>query len=594
MDTINYVDKQGNDYFPTPDPLAEKLVDCVDWNKVTTVLEPSAGQGSILKLIAKKINHLRDPELYSIDCIEIDPDLREALNYNFSEKGKAEIEAKKSEIALKYGCIEKHWGANSYYYVDKASNKIDLPDSDQDRLHAFDVELKGFFKSGIHIVHDDFLTYSEYKKYDLIIMAPPSSEGSKHLLKALNMQKNGGCVVCLLRADILKNPQTEEDKLVSELLTKYTADIEYTNQMAIIKVNIPENDSEPSLFDIRAKMNGYYMSSEEPVSLDFIQEAITRYKSEVEAGIDLIRSYHRMLPYLNSSFDKKDPFSKDPIIGMTNGEKEYGSENITINMYVKSVRRKYWQALLANQDFVGKLTSRIQNEYRDKIHSFSEYDFSEFNIRNLIDEINCQTKSDIKDEILKIFDSLTANDRSFTECEKNKIPFLGWNSSNACKIGKKSIVPCQVFSGYDGTPKTYNLGNLLIDIERTLNILRGKTTADIDISERIDRSFSNNNTKNISCRFFDVTFYKKGTVHITFTCPELIDRFNIYAARHKGWLPPSYGKKQYKDLTKEEKEVIDSFQGKEAYNKVLANPDIYLASPTDGIEQYNPFKLGND
>lgn len=66
-------------------------------------------------------------------------------------------------------------------------------------------------------------------------------------------------------------------------------------------------------------------------------------------------------------------------------------------------------------------------------------------------------------------------------------------------------------------------------------------------------------TKNIPCKFFDVTFYKKGTVHIVFKCPELIDRFNIYAAQQRGWLPPCYGKKKYKDMDEEEKAVIDSF-----------------------------------
>ena len=106
-------------------------------------------------------------------------------------------------------------------------------------------------------------------------------------------------------------------------------------------------------------------------------------------------------------------------------------------------------------------------------------------------------------------------------------------------------------------------------------------TAEVNLENELRKSFEQGITKNIACKFFRATFYKKGTVHITFTCPELIDRFNIYAAQNRGWLPPSYGKKSYKDMTAEEKTVIDSFQGEKAYNEVLAKSDYYLASPIE-------------
>lgn len=106
-------------------------------------------------------------------------------------------------------------------------------------------------------------------------------------------------------------------------------------------------------------------------------------------------------------------------------------------------------------------------------------------------------------------------------------------------------------------------------------------TAEVNLESELRKSFEQGITKNIACKFFQATFYKKGTVHITFTCPELIDRFNIYAAQNRGWLPPSYGKKSYKDMTAEEKTVIDSFQGEKAYNEVMAKSDYYLASPIE-------------
>jgi hypothetical protein len=82
-------------------------------------------------------------------------------------------------------------------------------------------------------------------------------------------------------------------------------------------------------------------------------------------------------------------------------------------------------------------------------------------------------------------------------------------------------------------------------------------------------------------KYFSATFYKKGTVHLVFNCPELIERFNIYAAQQKAWLPPSYGKKTYTNMTEEEKAVIDSFQGEKAYAEIMAKANYYLAPVTD-------------
>lgn len=78
-------------------------------------------------------------------------------------------------------------------------------------------------------------------------------------------------------------------------------------------------------------------------------------------------------------------------------------------------------------------------------------------------------------------------------------------------------------------------------------------------------------------KYFYVTIYKKGTVHIEFKDQKLVDRFNIYACQHKNWLPPTYGKFHYEEMTQDEKAVIDSFQGKENYEKILAEKEYYLS-----------------
>ena len=118
----------------------------------------------------------------------------------------------------------------------------------------------------------------------------------------------------------------------------------------------------------------------------------------------------------------------------------------------------------------------------------------------------------------------------------------------------------------------------MCDLEKTLSYLEtGNTAFDADdLHEHLKTCQINGKTRNIPLRYFNISLFKKGTCHIVFTDLELLDRLNIYGSQRKGWLPPSYGKKQYSNMTDEEKRVVDEFQGEEAYTKVMQYPAQYI------------------
>ncbi len=590
--------RQTSEFYPTPAELAKRMLEKVDWYKVNTILEPSAGKGDILKEIARAIQRSdrRNSKDLEIDAIEIDNNLRSILKYNFSGEAKNKLRSEMKEATKDYANhYQQHWQTGRYYYFDGKERKDkDFPESVQVQLEKINDELKGFFPDGIRIVHDDFLTYTNYKKYDLIIMNPPFSNGDMHLLKALKMQKNGGSIVCLLNAETIRNPYTPTRKHLVQLLDGYNAEIEYISNafsdaerradvdVALIRVDIPNSvDEKESIFDRLAKAQKYeepdISESTELEVTDFIQALVNRYRVEIESGIELIKTYWRMRPYIRSSLDPKREYYYDtPIIQLTDGD----NHEMTINRYVRKVRLKYWQGLLTNDKFIGRLTSKLQQEYHERINHYAEYDFSMFNIQTLLVEMQAQIKGGIEDEIMKTYDRLTEEHAYYPECAKNRHYYDGWKTNKAWKIDKKSILPIYgVFSSYDKRPRVYEAAHVLSDIERVLNYFDGNMTADVDLSSTLDCYFRANITQNVKLKYFDVTFYKKGTVHIKFTCPELIDRFNIYAAQNRRWLPPCYGKKKYADMTEEEQAVINEFQGEQAYNKVMSRPDYFLASP---------------
>ncbi|MBO5068580.1 MAG: DNA methyltransferase, partial [Clostridia bacterium] len=73
--------------------------------------------------------------------------------------------------------------------------------------------------------------------------------------------------------------------------------------------------------------------------------------------------------------------------------------------------------------------------------------------------------------------------------------------------------------------------------------------------------------------------------HIKFRNQDLLDNFNLFASQRKGWLPPSYGKKAYNDMTSEEKELVKEFSGDEAaYNKIYNNQTAYLIDKNELLQ----------
>lgn len=83
-------------------------------------------------------------------------------------------------------------------------------------------------------------------------------------------------------------------------------------------------------------------------------------------------------------------------------------------------------------------------------------------------------------------------------------------------------------------------------------------------------------TRDIECKYFNLTFYKKGTCHITFTNERLLKKFNIFGSQRKGWLPKGYAKRRYEEMNTKEQSVIESFEGRESYNESLMDAQYYL------------------
>lgn len=582
-----------NGFYPTPDTLAKQLFCMADLSGVKTVLEPSAGKGNLI-LSYVKYRNVRSSIQTEVDAIEIDPMLRTFLTHEFSKEKEAEIRRSVEEINKK----------RKYSYNDNYTDG--LSDEEKDTWLGAMYEISSRRKDvKVHIVHDDFMTYDTRKNYDLILMNPPFSDADSHLLKAIQMQEVcGGKILCICNAETLLNPYSAKRKVLMNKLHSLDAKLQFVDgafecaerktnvRVALIYVDIPEVKHESDIYNRLHKAHEEQESNKENSTTDvtvsdFIENIVSQYKMELDLGLALIDEYKALLPYLLT--EVRDGVKTGYGLHLTIGDDDDDTPTSKPhNRYVNFVRKKYWTSIMNNPKFTGRLTENLRAKYSKMVDSLVDYDFSVFNIQNVMAEMNAEMSKGVEETILALFDRLSSEYSWYPETKNNIHYYNGWKTNKAHCVNKKVIIPCNgCFSDWKWSDKpldTWKCMETFSDIEKCLNYLDGNMTAEVDMKAAFEKAKDDCNYKNIKTKYFTVTLFKKGTAHISMFNDELLKRFNIYACQHRGWLPPSYGKKQYADITDEERAVVDEFQGAEDYEKIMRNPSYYLSTKTSLLQ----------
>ncbi len=537
-------DQNSSGFYPTPASLANRMLDNIHWSYVSTVLEPSAGKGDLAEIIDRKWKIYKDSLRYShgdnkrsdIDCIEVDPNLRAILK-------------------------------------DK----------------------------GFRVVHDDFLSYTTCKKYSLIVMNPPFEYGAKHILRALQLLQDGGQLIALCNAETLQNPCTNERNLLLRTLTENNAEIEYIQDafikaerktdvvIAMIKYKQPDSELSHLILDHLKPAHKYVdMPEKEQQTLtksDFVEAILDRYNYEVETAVHLIQETEACQRVLNQPVVSKDTSYSDSPFELNMGNRTKAS----VNEAVKRIRKKYWSALFTAPQFMDQLTSNLREQMQKRVEELADYEFSKFNILEIMVQMNAQVNEGVEQTIMTLFDDWTRK-YHWDDHSTNRHYFDGWRTNDAFAVNKKVIIPLYAFSQWSGSfDLDYNCREKLEDIERVFNYLDGGRTPEIPLRDVLQQATKDRQSKNIETKYFFLTFYLKGTCHLVFKDMNILARFNIFAARGKNWLPPSFGKKKYKDMTEEEQKVAKSFMGSaDKYDKVVQYAHYFLAPVTDS----NQLKIG--
>lgn len=520
----------GVQFYPTPYPLVERMMDKVDWSKVHFALEPSAGKGDIAEGMRRRLKGKRS----QIECVEIDPDLRSVL------EGKGFCVVGTDFLA---------WdGVTRYDLI-----AMNPPFKDGDKHLAKALEL---MKHGGQIVC---------------------------LLNASTVERN----VENFRGELLD--KLDEYGADVELLSGAFSGAERKTDVdvAIVYVNIPKAKEKEVSFDELAEAVDVPQESGEVtdmVEADFFRALVRYYQMEARLGLKVIDQFEELERYIPN---QEEYGQRKPMLTLSVGTKEIELlENGTLsrqNAYLRELRYRYWNKLFASKKMQKLFTMEVREKYMAHLERFRAFDFTTSNILQIQKELSAGLNQNIEEAILKMFDDLTY--QHSLQKNSNVHYYNGWKSNDCCKVKAKVIVPFYgLYDGrWGGSWYAYKSRDYLTELEKVLSYLDNGRAEGDSVETVLNDAFKSSSKKydgeRLQCKYFAVELKKKGTVHIFFTDEKILKKFNLFGGRKKNWLPPVYGKKRYADMSPGEKAMVDQFEGKQQYQDTMQNEAFYFGAP---------------
>ncbi|EDW2056930.1 DUF4942 domain-containing protein [Salmonella enterica subsp. enterica] len=192
----------------------------------------------------------------------------------------------------------------------------------------------------------------------------------------------------------------------------------------------------------------------------------------------------------------------------------------------RNLDREIWRDLMKKSGMLSIMDAQARDQWYRNLEGDDIPAISEANILSTFEQLH-QSKDEVFERgVINVFKGLSWD----------------YKSNSPCKFGPKIIVNGLV--KYDRWGYSLNWGwqrDRLADLERMLMLLDGKPVPDnrADVTRRLDDHIHENRGGNsYEDGMFKIKYFQKGTAHIIFKKPELVDKLNDIIARHyPGMLP---------------------------------------------------------
>jgi hypothetical protein len=395
---------------------------------------------------------------------------------------------------------------------------------------------------GYKVIDSDFLQHKPSYDIDLIIANPPFSSGADHFLKMWEILE-GGEIHCILNAETVRNQCTEKRQLIGRIIEQYGT-VEYLKdefldaerkaavEIAIVRVTKEKPEKGKFTFDFTeepAPVSMDDLSIESPsggmCQVSIIESLVRAYGIAKENYVKLSEAESRMQFYGSHLTYNKG------IIDIYRDSRGY-------NDFLDTFKMQAWQTILKKLNIEKYFTSRVAKEFSENKKQLGFMELTEENIKTVVNMLIQNREEIMKNCIVDVFDMFT----KYHDCNRMLTEKERWKTNKMWFANKKIILPNWVqWSGYSFNTGYYHDENYR-DVDKVMAYLSGldydkiKTVnqALIDQFHQISKGLSS--SMFCESEFFNVKFFKKGTVHLQFKDEALWARFNQTASDGKNWL----------------------------------------------------------
>ena len=186
----------------------------------------------------------------------------------------------------------------------------------------------------------------------------------------------------------------------------------------------------------------------------------------------------------------------------------------------RNIDRGIWKDLMKKSGMLSLMDAQARDEWYKNLEGEYIPAVSEANILSIYERLHLSKGEVFERGVINVFKGLSWN----------------YKTNSPCKFGTKIIVTGLVKCDRCGFG--LNCGwqrDRLADIERMLVLLDGKPVPDnrADVTRRLgDHIHENRHSNHYEDEMFVIKYFQKGTAHIVFKRPELVDKLNDIIARH--------------------------------------------------------------
>jgi len=187
---------------------------------------------------------------------------------------------------------------------------------------------------------------------------------------------------------------------------------------------------------------------------------------------------------------------------------------------IRNIDRSVWRDLMLRSGMLSLMDAQARDQWAKDLESGELPEISEANILSTFKQLHDSKGEVFERGVINVFKSLSWD----------------YKTNSPCAFGKRIIINNVV--KYDKWGYGLAWGwkrDQLVDLERMLHLLEGKPVPDsrADIAYRLsDHIQQSPHSQNFDDTYVAIRYFQKGSAHVTFKRPDLIEKMNDIIAKH--------------------------------------------------------------